>query len=147
MVGIDLLLYIRSFEHFLKSLPDIGFIQQTHPKSIDTKNKIVDSKSYATLANLPVIDVKEIELISSRCLTQPTSGLSIAQLLRLRHRSIQDSYLEGSIIRLWSAIENKYDNNSDETTLRCAREEFNEIKNTIEKKYRNDVINCISALK
>lgn len=147
MVGIDLLLDILSFEHFLKSFPDIGFIQQTLQKSIETKNKIIDSKSYATLANLPEIDVKEIELISSRCLNQPTSGLSIAQLLRLRHRAIQDSNLESRLITLWSAIECEYDNNSNEKTLRYTSEEINEIKNSIDKKYRNDVINCISNLK
>lgn len=55
---------------------------------------------------LPDYDFKKIEVVLSQFqFAETDQGLSLEQLLRVRHRAVLDSNLESKLITLWSAIE------------------------------------------
>jgi hypothetical protein len=80
---------------------------------------------------LPDYDFKTIENgLSQIQLSVTVRGLSVQQLLRVRHRAILDSSLESKLITLWAAIEAEWGEENHEDQL-ITREEKRQIEENL----------------
>lgn len=147
---LDQLLDLISFMLDCRGYHSLGFRQIKKQAWYTSTTGIISSGLGPESSVLPDFDFAKIEdELSEFQFPQTNQGLSLEQLLRVRHRAVLDSNLESKLITLWSAIEVHWGDRDHGDQL-ITREENNQIKRCLEFLGDNKVdkiINKISELK
>jgi hypothetical protein len=127
--SFDLVLALLSFLLDKYSYGYLGFQQLHARKSTSTERATIGvGLGPEVRQNMIDFDFEQVEVILSRIVPQKEDdGLSLSELLNIRHRAVLDSSRESKIITLWSAIEAQW-GDEDTKDLLLSEEERDEIK-------------------
>ncbi len=149
---LNLVLSALSFEiRHNQQIAKIGFIPHHFQESNHSETEAISGGMGPTVHTLPSIDLRHVEKIISISQTLVLTGLSVAELLRVRHRAITDSSNESNLITLWGAIEIELGNEEKSEKL-LDEQEIKDIKKSLKqvisnKNKRQKLIDLVSKLK
>jgi len=148
--GLDSVLDFLSFVLDKSGSGYLGFRQIASRKTHSSETAIVGVGLGPEIQSLPDFDFERIEGALRRIgLQREDAGLSLAELLHVRHRAILDSNLESELIALWSSIEAQWGEEDKQDRL-LSPEEYKRVKKALDflpqGKYSR-IIDQISKLK
>jgi hypothetical protein len=148
--GLDPILDFLSFI-LGKSDFKLGFRQITSRRRKSSQTDLFDIGIGPELTTLPDYNFKQIENVLKRIKSvESEAGLSLDQLLHVRHRAILDSTLESKLIALWSSVEAQWGEETKEDRL-LSLDEYREtkraLKDTLELEKFKKIVNIISKIK
>jgi hypothetical protein len=149
---LDLVLSALSFEvKHNQRKAKIGFMPFYYQETTQSQTEAAFVGLHPTIHTLPEIDFGQVEKLITISQVENKKGLSIAELLRVRHRAITDSSDESKLITLWGVIEIEFGDNKkrenlfEEEEIRKLRKVLEEITTDLGK--QDKIIQEISKLK
>ena len=149
---LDLVLSALSFAVKLnQKIAKIGFVPHYYQETTQSQTEAVFVGSSPTVHMLPEIDFSKVEKLVVLSKMASKKGLSIEELLRVRHRAIADSSNESKLVTLWGVIEIEFGDTKkseklfDEEEIGKLKKALGEVTSDISK--QDKVINEVSKLK